>query len=155
MVATKYLCLWSQISSSCLRCRLLLENRLEIVSGGWVMPDEANSHYFSIVDQLIEGNQWLFNQLGEYSPVWGLIKRRNGKKHMDFHQFWVVCRNGFFWHKFCVRNLCCLCADYLQPKFVFLRQFVTVKFMFLDARILCLCQKKRCVNVALPKSIFQ
>jgi len=48
--------------------RLLQKNQLEIVTGGWVMNDEANSHYISILHQLTEGHQWLNKHLN-YTPV--------------------------------------------------------------------------------------
>ncbi|KAK0411027.1 hypothetical protein QR680_005439 [Steinernema hermaphroditum] len=48
---------------------LLKEGKFEIATGGWVMTDEANSHYFSIITELLEGHEFIRNNLDEgYKP---------------------------------------------------------------------------------------
>ncbi|KAL5469444.1 hypothetical protein EMCRGX_G030699 [Ephydatia muelleri] len=66
-----YLDLWWQEQSSSRReqFRRLVENgQMEIVTGGWVMTDEANSYYYAMIDQLIEGHSWIKQNLPGVIP---------------------------------------------------------------------------------------
>uniref|UniRef100_T1JDF3 Alpha-mannosidase n=1 Tax=Strigamia maritima TaxID=126957 RepID=T1JDF3_STRMM len=50
--------------------KLLQSGRFEIATGGWVMTDEASPHIYAMLDQLIEGHQWVYNNL-DYAPKTG------------------------------------------------------------------------------------
>lgn len=57
---------WKEIDEQkrSMALKLLKKGQLELVTGGWVMADEANSHYYALIDQLLEGHQWIQQNLG-------------------------------------------------------------------------------------------
>ncbi|KAG6541622.1 hypothetical protein Mapa_017015 [Marchantia paleacea] len=73
---------------------LVRTGQLEIVGGGWVMNDEANSHFYAIIEQMIAGNMWLLETVGVvpknawaidpfgHSPTMAYLLRRMGFKNM-------------------------------------------------------------------------
>ena len=53
-----FLSLWYESAHDARKAKfhdLIEEGRFEILTGGWIMTDEANVHIFGMVDQLIEG----------------------------------------------------------------------------------------------------
>jgi len=43
---------------------IVKRGRLEIATGGWTMTDEASVNLYSMIDQLVEGHQWVMTHLG-------------------------------------------------------------------------------------------
>ena len=59
---------WWQYQSDAMKQdvrRLVAERRLEFVSGGWVMHDEATTHYIDMIDQTTLGHLFILEQFGE------------------------------------------------------------------------------------------
>ena len=62
-----YLDLWWKESEPLLRNKLkelITSGQIEVVTGGWVMNDEANTHYFAMIEQLTSGHEWLRQKIG-------------------------------------------------------------------------------------------
>jgi alpha-mannosidase II len=64
---------WNQANDTMKqKCRHLLENgQFEIVTGGWVMNDEACVHYLAMLNQLTLGHDWLAENLPTVKPQIG------------------------------------------------------------------------------------
>ena len=54
-------CLWTRLTLN--TSRLAKEGRFEMVQGGWVMTDEANTHYFAMINQMLDGHEWLHRNI--------------------------------------------------------------------------------------------
>ncbi|XP_017089304.2 alpha-mannosidase 2 [Drosophila bipectinata] len=73
---------------------IVKSGQLEFVTGGWVMPDEANSHWRNVLLQLTEGQTWLKQYLNVtptaswaidpfgHSPTMPYILKKSGFKDM-------------------------------------------------------------------------
>jgi len=55
----------------CTFSRLVANGQIEIVTGGWVMNDEATPHYHAMLEQLFEGHQWMAKNLPGVKPTTG------------------------------------------------------------------------------------
>ncbi|KZV32934.1 alpha-mannosidase 2x-like [Dorcoceras hygrometricum] len=90
---------------------LVRNGQLEIVGGGWVMNDEANSHYFAIIEQITEGNMWLNETVGVipknswsidpfgYSSTMAYLLRRMGFENMLIQRTHYELKKELAWHK--------------------------------------------------------
>lgn len=101
---TSYLSLWWAQATDDMKNkmkRLILETKqLEIVTGGWVMTDEANSNYYAMIEQMIEGHEWLRANIDKsiqpvngwsidpfgYTPTMAYLLKQMGFQHMTIQR---------------------------------------------------------------------
>ncbi len=67
---------------------LLEKGQIEFAGGGWVMNDEAASHYPSIINQYTEGHEWLRANIGDYFPkyAWAIDPFGHSSTQAYFHK---------------------------------------------------------------------
>ena len=66
-----FLALWwnEQPADVRVKFKKLLENKqVEIIAGGWVMNDEANTFYYAMIEQFMLGHEWCNKYLDGYKP---------------------------------------------------------------------------------------
>jgi alpha-mannosidase II len=97
---TSYLFLWwreaTEQQKTQMKNLIVNTKQLEIVTGGWVMNDEANSFYYAMIEQMIEGHEWLKHNIDPsikpsygwsidpfgYSPTMPYLLKQMGFKAM-------------------------------------------------------------------------
>lgn len=65
---TSFLEKWWKQADAAMRSKmreLIVSKQLEIANGGWVMTDEASPHYYAMIEQMIEGHEWLKANIDE------------------------------------------------------------------------------------------
>ncbi len=98
---------------------LIKSGQIELVTSGWVMEDEANTHIYAMIDQLIEGNQWMWENVGVtsrsawsidpfgQSPTVAYLRKRMGftnmliqRTHYEVKKYLSSSQNlEFFWEQ--------------------------------------------------------
>ena len=65
-VEISFLSLWWEQATDSMKTRfkkLVDAGQIEFLTGGWVMEDEANTHLYAMIDQVIEGNDFIKTHL--------------------------------------------------------------------------------------------
>lgn len=90
---------------------LVKNGQIEIVTGGWVMNDEANTHYFSMIEQLTSGHEWLRQKLNftpkngwaidpfGYSSSMPYLLKRSGLENMVIQRVHYAIKKAFAFDK--------------------------------------------------------
>ncbi|KAK2365613.1 Glycosyl hydrolase family 38 protein [Trifolium repens] len=112
--------------------KLVQNGQLENVGGGWVMKDEANSHYYAMIEQIAEGNMWLNDAIGfvprnnwaidpfGYSSTMAYLLRRMGFDNMLIQRTHYELKKELAWHK----NL-----EYMSQAIITLEDMIKTEFL--------------------------
>jgi hypothetical protein len=115
--------------------RLIRRGQLEIALGGWVMPDEASTHYVSVVDQLVEGHQWLWENLRvKPQNSWSIDPFGHSASMPYLWKLAGMCIISFLHGKLFVS-----CCFFFTENFLFVVFFFSQKKLLLNLFVLNIC----------------